>query len=142
MIWEVLLLHELDDDLARHCANLLCKPGSEMSREFKLCRARTPLCVTYGEDADPCAWIATHVWRGLQTIEGFVAPEVRRRGVARIGVLALKSCGHLDITKPVAVFAPACVELSYQCGFDDVRLFQRTPIGDWKEVRTRQEVEE
>ena len=47
MIWEVLLLHELDDDLARHCANLLCKPGSEMSREFKLCRAQ---CLTVVSD--------------------------------------------------------------------------------------------
>ena len=135
MIFEVLLLHELDDDLARHCAQFLCKPGSEMAREFKLCRARTPLCLTYGEDADPCAWIATHVWRGIQTLEGFVAPQLRRRGLARIGVLSLKARDHLDITKPVAVFAPACVELAYQCGFDDVRLFQRTTIGDWKEVR-------
>lgn len=136
MVWEVLLLNELDDDLARHCANLLCKPGSEMSRELKLCRSRTPMCVMYDPDnADPCAWIATHVWRGIQTLEGFVAPELRRKGIARIGVLSLKTCGYLDITKPVAVFSPACVELAHQCGFDDVRLFQRTSIGDWKEVR-------
>jgi len=135
MIWEVLPLHELDDDLAEHCAAHPCRAGSEMQREFRVGRSRTPLCVTYGEDADPVGWVATHVWRGVQTVEGFVHPLLRRRGLARISVLSLLSCGHLEIRKPVAVFSPACVELAYQCRFDDVRLFQRDRVGDWQETR-------
>jgi hypothetical protein len=106
-----------------------------MQREFRVGRSRTPLCVTYGEDADPVGWVATHVWRGVQTVEGFVHPLLRRRGLARISVLSLLSCGHLELRKPVAVFSPACVELAYQCGFDDVRLFQRDRVGDWQETR-------
>ena len=136
MIWEVIHLHELDDDLAEHCAAALCKPGSEMQREFRVGRARTPLCITYAGDAEPVAWIATHTWRGIQTIEGFVEPTLRRRGIAKVSVLALLASRQLDVRKPVAVFAPPCVELAYQCRFDDVRLFQRTPVGDWQEVRT------
>lgn len=135
MIWEVLPLHELDADLARHCANHLCKPGSEMQREFRIGRAKTPLCVAYDENADPCSWVATHTWAGLQTIEGFTAPRLRRRGMARIGVLALRSHGYYDVKRPVAVFAPACVELAYSLGWDDVRLFQRDASGEWREVK-------
>ena len=43
------------------------------------------LTVTYaGDDAMPVAWIATHTWAGVQTIEGFTDPDFRRRGIANI----------------------------------------------------------
>ena len=136
MISEVLLLNELDADLAEHCAKWLCKLGSEMQREFRRHNSLTPLALTYdGDDALPVSWVATHVWRGIQTIEGYTAPDWRRRGIARIGVLMLVSAGHLNKREPLAVFAPECVDLAYGVGFDDVRFFQRDGRGGWLEVR-------
>lgn len=137
MISEVLLLRELDADLAEHCARFLCRLGSDMQREFRRHNTLTPLSVTYdGDDAMPVAWVATHVWRGLQTLEGYTAQEFRRRGLARIGVLMLLANYHLDKKAPVAVFAPACVELAYSVGFDDVRMFRNDAAGKWTEVAT------
>lgn len=137
MISEVLLLRELDADLAEHCARFLCRLGSDMQREFRRHNSLTPLAVTYdGDDAMPVAWVATHVWRGLQTLEGYTAQEFRRRGLARIGVLMLLANYHLDKKAPVAVFAPACVELAYSVGFDDVRMFRNDGVGRWIEVAT------
>lgn len=137
MISEVLLLRELDADLAEHCARFLCRIGSEMQREYRRHNTLTPLAVTYdGDDAMPVAWIATHVWRGVQTIEGYTAQEFRRRGLARIGVLMLLANYHLDKKAPVAVFAPECVELAYSVGFDDVRMFRNDGAGKWTEVAT------
>lgn len=137
MISEVLLLRELDADLAEHCARFLCRLGSEMQREYRRHNTLTPLAVTYdGDDAMPVAWVATHVWQGIQTIEGYTAQEFRRRGLARIGVLMLLANHHLDKKAPVAVFAPACVELAYSVGFDDVRMFRNDGAGKWTEVAT------
>ena len=36
----------------------------------------------------------------------------------------------------MAVFAPACVELAYSLGFDDVRMFRDDGGGKWTEVAT------
>lgn len=136
MISEVLLLAELDSDLAEHCAKYLCRLGSEMQREFRAHSSLTPLNVAYeGDDALPVAWVATHLWRGMQTIEAYTAEHWRRHGLARIGVLSLVATRHLVKREPVAVFAPECVELAYSCGFDDVRYFQRDGRGGWLEVR-------
>lgn len=137
MISEVLLLRELDADLSEHCARFLCRLGSDMQREFRRHNTLTPLSVTYdGEEAMPVAWVATHVWRGLQTLEGYTAQEFRRRGFAKIGALMLLATYHLDRKAPVAVFAPACVELAYSLGFDDVRMFRDDGGGKWMEVAT------
>ena len=137
MISEVLLLRELDADLAEHCARYLCRLGSDMQREFRRHNTLTPLSVTYdGEEAMPVAWVATHVWRGLQTLEGYTAQEFRRRGFAKIGALMLLATYRLDRKAPVAVFAPACVELAYSLGFDDVRMFRDDGGGKWTEVAT------
>lgn len=136
MITEVLQLNELDSDLAEHCARYLCRSGSEMQREFRRHRSRTPVAVTYhGDDALPVAWVASHVWYGMQTVECYTDGSYRRHGLARIGTLMLKATGRLDIRQPVAVFAPECVELAYSVGWDDVRFFERNAFGEWTEVR-------
>lgn len=136
MIAEVLRIYELDPDLAEHCAKYLCKLGSEMQREFRAHASETPLAITYdGDDAMPVAWVSTHRWRGVQTIQAFTAGDYRRRGIARIGVLMLLAERHLTKREPVAVFAPECVDLAYSLGWDDVRFFSRDPKGEWHEVR-------
>jgi len=116
----------------QRCADELCNSGSEMQREFREGAASTPLAVVADEIA-PVAWAAKHEWRGYQTLEGFTDPRYRRRGLQRWAASGLIVAGHLDIARPVAVFAPACVELTRSLGFVESVLFERSG-GDWVRV--------
>lgn len=120
----------LEPEDAEYIAKHLCRVGSEMQREFTACDTDTPLVVVYAPE--PIAWVATHTWRSLQTLEGFVDPTQRRLGFARIGALTLLATGYLDRTKAIAVFSPECVSLAKSLGFSDVRQFRRNRYGDWE----------
>lgn len=69
-------------------------------------------------------WVATRPWpekfKGkavtAQTVECFVDPEFRRRGIARLGLQALISAGALNRDEIVSVYAPEVVKLAQQCG--------------------------
>lgn len=119
---------EIED--AEYISRALCNPGSEMQRELIDSKTDTPMIVVY--DPEPIGWVATHLWRGLQTLECYVDPEWRRHGLARIGALALMANGYLDRTKAVAVFSAECVALTRSLGFKDVRQFRRNRYGDWE----------
>lgn len=70
------------------------------------------------------AWVGTRAWpekfKGdpvtAQTVECFTYPECRRHGLARMGLLALISAGHIDRNKVVSVYAPEAVKLAESCG--------------------------
>lgn len=119
---------EIED--AEYIARALCNLGSEMQREIIESKTDTPMVVVY--DPEPIAWVATHLWRGLQTLEGYVDPDWRRKGLARIGALTLIATGYLDRTKAIAVFSVECVALAKSLGFSDVRQFRRNRYGDWE----------
>jgi GNAT superfamily N-acetyltransferase len=120
----------IEPEDAEYLARALCNPGSEMQREFIDAKTDTPMVVAY--DPEPIAWVATHLWRGLQTLEGYVDPDWRRKGLARIGALTLISTGYLDRTMAIAVFSDECVALTRSLGFKDVRQFRRNRYGDWE----------
>lgn len=69
-------------------------------------------------------WVGTRLWpekfKGdpitAQTIECFVDPEYRRRGIATLGLQALISTGKLDKDKFVSVYAPDAMKLAQRCG--------------------------
>jgi GNAT superfamily N-acetyltransferase len=69
-------------------------------------------------------WVGTRPWtekfKGrpvvAQTVECFVDPEYRRRGIAKMGLLALLAANKIDKTKIVSVYAPNVVKLAQQCG--------------------------
>ena len=134
MICRVSPLHHVLPLCRQRCSAALCKPGSEMQAEFREGAASTTVAVVE-DGVYPLAWAATHVWRGWQTLEGFTSPRHRRRGLQRWAASGLVVAGHLDLRRPVAVFAPACVELTRSLGFVESVLFQRRD-GDWIEVRT------
>lgn len=114
------------------CAEL-CNPESGMQHEFSG-GSRTKVAVVFAEKKLPVAWAATHVWRGMQTLEGYTHKWHRRRGLQRFAATGLIAAGMLDTTKPVAVFSPDCVGLTRSLGFVDVKLFRRTGSSDWIEV--------
>lgn len=120
----------IEPEDAEHMARALCRPGSEMQRELIDAKTDTPMVAFY--DPEPIGWVATHLWRGLQTLEGYVDPEWRRKGLARIGSLTLLATGYLDRTKAIAVFSDECVVLARSLGFKDVRQFRRNRYGDWE----------
>lgn len=69
-------------------------------------------------------WVGTRPWpekfKGrpatAQTVECFVDPEYRRRGIAKLGLQALIAARALDRGKLVSVYAPEVVDLARQCG--------------------------
>jgi hypothetical protein len=75
-------------------------------------------------DETLAGWVGSRPWpekfKGepvtAQTIECFVDPAYRRRGIAKLGLLALISAGAVDKNKLVSVYAPEVVSLAHQCG--------------------------
>lgn len=69
-------------------------------------------------------WVGTRHWpekfKGrpvtAQTVECFVAPDYRRRGLAKLGLLALIAAGRLNREEIVSVYEPTVVDLAQQCG--------------------------
>lgn len=130
---------EMDEEDAGICAMHLCRPGSEMQGEFLMRRSRTNLAVVYV--GSPIGWVCSHQWtppgvgsRRLQTLEGFVHPDWRRRGIARIGALVLIAGGLLVREQEVAVFSYECVPLARTLRMRP-RLWQRDDDARWQEVR-------
>lgn len=69
-------------------------------------------------------WVGTRPWpekfKGdpvtAQTIECFVDPEYRRRGIARLGLQALITAGAIKRDQLVSVYSPDVIKLAQQCG--------------------------
>jgi GNAT superfamily N-acetyltransferase len=69
-------------------------------------------------------WVGTRPWpekfKGrqtiVQTVECFVDPDYRRRGIAKLGLTALIAAGHIDRNKVVAVYAHDVIKLASKCG--------------------------
>ncbi len=79
-------------------------------------------------------WVGTRLWtekfKGetvtAQTVECFVAPEFRRRGVATMGLQALITAKKINRNDFVAVYAPEVVQMATQCGCKTVLLCEAT----------------
>lgn len=75
-------------------------------------------------DSVLAGWVGTRPWpekfKGnpvtAQTVECFVAPEFRRRGLAKLGLQALITGGKINRNDFVAVYAPEVVPIAEQCG--------------------------
>ena len=122
----------LEPEDAVYMTQHLCRQASEFSRELVDATSITPMVVVYEEQ--PVAWVCSHQWRGLQTLEGFTHEEWRRRGLCRIASLVLIAGGYLRRDQPIAVFSPECAELTRDLGFAETRLFRRDRYGDWSEA--------
>jgi len=69
-------------------------------------------------------WVGSRPWpekfKGrpvtAQTVECFVAPEYRRRGIAKLGLQALITAGFVKRDQIVSVYSPDVIKLAEQCG--------------------------
>ena len=76
------------------------------------------------------AWVGTRPWpekfKGepiiAQTIECFTDPAYRRKGLAKLGLMALISAELLNRNEIVSVYSPAALHLARQCGCKQVIL--------------------
>lgn len=69
-------------------------------------------------------WVGTRPWPekfkgrpvSAQTVECFVDPEYRRRGIAKLGLQALITAGAIKRDQIVSVYSPDVIKLAEQCG--------------------------
>ena len=113
----------LEPFVGAYCAATLCRPLSDMQSELYQRLAETPIVLI--ETGLPIAWVASHEWRDQQTLEAFVVPEWRRRGLVKLGAHMLLAASYLVKTEPVAVFSSDCVPLARSLGFHEVRHYTR-----------------
>lgn len=121
----VLTVATLSDQDAKVIASSMTRPGSDFQQEVLAKGTATPVAIVRDGGTRVASWAATHIWRGKQTLEGFTAEPLRRRGLARVAASLLVADGHINTTEPVCVFAPYCVEIARSVGCRDVRLFER-----------------
>jgi GNAT superfamily N-acetyltransferase len=75
-------------------------------------------------DETLAGWVGSRPWpekfKGrpvtAQTVECFVDPAYRRRGIAKLGLQSLITAGAVKRDQIVAVYAPDVVKLAEQCG--------------------------
>lgn len=113
----------------------LTNPGSEFQAEVMARQAETPVAVVMDPEGVVVAWAATHVWRGMQTLEGFTDAKHRRKGIARLAAALLVADGKISPLKEIAVFEISCVAIAKSVGFREIRLFDLID-DEWVEIAT------
>lgn len=116
----------------RFIADHLTRPGSDFQRALLYGdpAGTIAMCLDQGEII---GWARTEIWQKLPTIEAFVSPAYRRRGVATLCVAGLVAQNVFVDHDEVAVFRPSMALLARRLGIPYVE-FDRKPDGTWKEA--------
>jgi len=88
------------------------------------------ICLDQGEII---GWARSEMWQGLPTLEAFVAPSYRARGVATLCAAGLRTQGVFQGHYAVAVFRSPMQILASRLGMP-CRQFERQSDGEWREV--------
>lgn len=116
-------------------ADHLTRPGSDFQRAILdgggSLAGTIAICLDQGEII---GWARTELWRELPTLEAFVSPAYRRRGVATLCVAGLRTEGVWRDHEFVAVFRPTMATLARRLGLL-YAAFDRAPDGSWVEAR-------
>lgn len=152
MTCEILTLGELisSPDLALFIRNKLTKPGSDF--QWKLTRllhgevepssddGHIALVLDHGEIV---GWARTEYWQAesdradgfvfYDTLEAFVAPDYRLRGIAGFAASGLYASVLHDEGAAVAVFHPTMLLVARRAGFWPT-LYQKNPRGEWEKA--------
>jgi GNAT superfamily N-acetyltransferase len=112
----------------------LTRTGSEFQKKLldgDILTGTIAICLDQGEII---GWARTEIWDGLPTLEAFVSPAYRRRGVATLCAAGLRTEGVFRDYEFVAVFRPTMAALAHRLGILHAE-FQRTQTGEWVEAR-------
>lgn len=117
----------------RFIADHLTRPESDFQRALTAGTATgtIAICLDQGEII---GWARTEVWQSIPTLEAFVSPAYRRRGVATLCAAGLRTEGVFRDHEFVGVFAPAMVSLASRLGILYAS-FDLKPDGTWREAR-------
>ena len=139
MTCEILTLAEFVESgsPALFVRNKLTKPGSDF--QWKLTRllhkeaeptsadGHIALVFDHGEIV---GWARTERWKDYDTLEAFVAPDYRLRGIAAFAAAGLYAGVLHDGGGTVAVFHPHMLLVARRAGFYP-RLFEKNHRGEW-----------
>ena len=116
----------------RFIADHLTRPESEFQRSLLAgtVTGTIAICLDQGEII---GWARTEVWRGIPTLEAFVSPAYRRRGVATLCAAGLRTEGVFRDYEYIGVFRPTMVSLASRLGLL-YAAFDRKPNGTWCEA--------
>ena len=139
MTCETMTLAELvsSADLALFVRNKLTKPGSDF--QWKLTRLLHGDAVASEQDgsialvadqSEIVGWARTEYWQAHDTLEAFVAPDCRLRGIAAFAASGLYASVLHDEGGAVAVFHPHMLLVARRAGLF-ATLFQKNQRGEW-----------
>jgi GNAT superfamily N-acetyltransferase len=115
-------------------ADHLTRPGSDFQRAILAgggsLTGTIAICLDQGETI---GWARTEIWDGLPTLEAFVSPAYRRRGVATLCAAGLRTQGVFRDYEFVAVFRTTMALLASRLGLR-YAAFDRAPDGSWVEA--------
>jgi len=113
----------------RFIADHLTRPESEFQRSLLAgtVTGTIAICLDQGEIV---GWARSEVWQGIPTLEAFVAPAYRRRGVATLCAAGLRTEGVFRDYDYIGVFRPTMVALASRLGLIYTS-FERAPDGAW-----------
>jgi len=114
----------------RFIADHLTRPESEFQRSLidGGVTGTIAICLDQGEII---GWARTEVWQGIPTLEAFVSPAYRRRGVATLCAAGLRTEGAFRDYEYIGVFRPTMVSLASRLGLI-YAAFDRKPNGTWR----------
>jgi hypothetical protein len=116
----------------RFIANHLTRSGSDFQTALlKGEPAGTiAICLDQGEIV---GWARTELWQGLPTLEAFVSPPYRERGVATLCAAGLRTQSAYEGYDKVAIFSTAMIAIAERLSLS-FRRFGLKPDGTWREV--------
>jgi hypothetical protein len=116
----------------RFIADHLTRPESDFQRSLLAgtVTGTIAICLDQGEII---GWARTEVWQGIPTLEAFVSPAYRRRGVATLCAAGLRTEGVFRDYEYIGVFRPTMVSLASRLGLL-YAAFDRKPNGTWREA--------
>ena len=116
---------DLTDHEATEILIGLTNPGSEFQQEVRNRHgSQTPIALVSLEKGRLVAWVATHDWKGFQTLEGFTRPDCRRRGFSKLAASILEATQTIDVDRETAVFSPEFIGVAKAVGIKRIRLFE------------------
>jgi len=115
----------------RFIADHLTRPDSDFQRALLAgtVTGTIAICLDQGEII---GWARSEIWQDIPTLEAFVSPAYRRRGVATLCAAGLRTEGVFRDYEFIGVFRPTMVSLASRLGLLYAS-FDRNPDGTWRE---------
>jgi len=115
----------------RFIADHLTRPESDFQRSLLAgtVTGTIAICLDQGEII---GWARSEKWNEIPTLEAFVSPAYRRRGVATLCTAGLRTEGVFRDHEFIGVFRPTMVSIANRLGLLYAS-FDRHPDGTWRE---------